>query len=368
MFFYEKESILYSYYGSLRHESERMRKEAGGCSGDDGNAEKTTSEEKIIVNAEDYVTLPEYKAIEVEVEPIHITDEDISRYITDNMLDSYIIKDRPVQIGDIANIDYIGKKDGVAFEGGTAEGYDLTIGSGQFIEGFEEGLVGVNAGETLDLHLTFPEEYRNEELAGEEVVFTVTVNEIKGTTDYDSLTVEQLQSMDIAYDTKEDLWEAGKKAYEEYAENNHKLDIQAAVFEKVAESATFAELPQELIDEKAKKYNDYMENMCKQYFGCTLEEYVTSSNQTMEEYNTQVNQMAEEEAKQEILFDAIAKNESMELSEEEVMKKAQEMAEQYNYDSAEAFLELVGKEDFKLSILQQNVVEFLADNAIVKEK
>lgn len=330
--------------------------------------EQSSDADKVVVDAEQYVTLPDYKAIEVEVAASSITDEDISTYITENMLTSYIITDRPVQLGDIANIDYIGKKDGVAFDGGTAEGYDLTIGSGQFISGFEDGLIGVSTGETVDLNLTFPKQYQSEELAGQDVVFTVTVNAIKGKTDFEKLTVEQLISMDIGFETKEDLWEAGKKAYAEQEEENHKLDIQNAVYEKLLEETTFAELPQELVDQKVKEYNDYMENMCQQYFGCSLETYVTSSNQSMDEYNEQVKEMAEQEAKQELLFDLIAKNEAIEVTDEDLMEKAQEMAEQYNYGSAEAFLELIGKEEFRLSILQQNVVEFLGENAVVNEK
>ena len=130
-----------------------------------------------------YVTLGEYKGMNITIPKTEVTDEDVDSYI-DYLLsanESYVdITDRDVaQNGDVANIDYEGKKDGVAFDGGTAQGYDLNLGSGVFIDGFEDGVVGMKVGETKDLTLTFPDNYANEDLAGAEVVFTVTLNSIK---------------------------------------------------------------------------------------------------------------------------------------------------------------------------------------------
>ena len=135
------------------------------------------------INADEYVTLGDYKGLEVVSNVVTITDADVDAYIeymlsmSGGALEEVTDRD-VVENGDVANIDYIGKKDGVAFDGGTAEGYDLGIGTGTFIPGFEEGLVGVKKGETVDLNLTFPENYSAADLAGAEVVFTVTVNGI----------------------------------------------------------------------------------------------------------------------------------------------------------------------------------------------
>jgi trigger factor len=132
----------------------------------------------------DYVTLGEYKGLNVSLEEMKVTDEDVEDEIAYNMRLSEIyesLEEGTVHDGDVANIDYEGKLDGEAFDGGTAKGYDLEIGSGTFIDGFEDGLIGVAVGDTVDLTLTFPENYSNEDLAGQETVFTVTVNEIKRT-------------------------------------------------------------------------------------------------------------------------------------------------------------------------------------------
>ena len=334
---------------------------------EESTEEAAESSENITVDASEYVTLPQYKGIEVSIPMVSVMDEDISDYITENMLTSYEVTDRAVQLGDIVNIDYIGKDNGVAFDGGTAEGYDLTIGSGQFIDGFEEGLIGAATGEILDLNLTFPENY-HADLAGKDVVFTVTVNAIKAKTDYESLTVEQLISMNIGFETKEDLWEAGKKAYEEKLEENRKIDIQNALYDKLMAETSFAELPQDLVDAKIADYNDYMRNMCQQYYGCTLEDYITSTNKTQEQYDAEVKQMMEDNVKEELLIDAIAQAESIEVSEEDILQKAQELAEQYQYPSAEELLKTVGEEEFRRILVRENTVTFLRENAVVTEE
>ena len=152
-----------------------------------------------------YVTLNDYKNMKVSVYKPEPTDEDIEQYINSQLLNGYIT-DRAVQNGDVANIDYEGKKDGVAFAGGTDKGYDLAIGSGSFIPGFEEQLVGVMPGETVDLDLTFPENYPEPTLAGQPVVFTVTVNGIAETMEYDKITDADLARLGLSYENKEALW------------------------------------------------------------------------------------------------------------------------------------------------------------------
>ena len=139
----------------------------GGCAGSKGAL------------SNDNITIKKYKGLEVDkVETIAVTDEDVEMSIQsdlETLATKTDIKDRPAQLGDIAIIDFEGKKDGVAFEGGAGTDYELELGSGQFIDGFEDGVVGHNIGETFDLDLTFPENYSSEELAGQAVVFTVTL-------------------------------------------------------------------------------------------------------------------------------------------------------------------------------------------------
>ena len=123
------------------------------------------------LEVDEYVTLADYKEMTVQAAKTEVTDEVIENYINGNMLTTYPVTDRAVEDGDLVTIDFVGKKDGEPFENGSSEGYQLKIGSNSFIDGFEEGLIGVMPGDTVDLDLTFPENYKNEELAGQAVVF-----------------------------------------------------------------------------------------------------------------------------------------------------------------------------------------------------
>lgn len=225
---------------------------------------------------EDYVTLPEYASMTVQAEKPEVTDEVIENYINRNILTAYPVTDRAVAQGDAVTIDYVGKKDGVAFDGGTAEGYVLNIGSGNFIEGFEDGLIGVMPGETVDLNLTFPENYHAEELAGADVVFTVTVHDIQESTDYENVTQEQLALMENGYKSKEDIWENAEKEVEESAEATYQSNITDAIIEKLMEESTFTSVPEYLVEEELQNYNTYMETICMNYYGCDVETFVTS--------------------------------------------------------------------------------------------
>ena len=148
----------------------------GGCGG-----KYTTLEE---LNTDKYVTLGEYKGLEISVPVMEVTDDYIDNYIgfilSSQSQWEVVSEDRPAKMGDMVNIDYVGKIDGEAFAGGTDQGYDLQLGSGAFIPGFEEGLVGAVKGETRDVTLTFPDPYlNNPDMSGAEAVFTVTINEMK---------------------------------------------------------------------------------------------------------------------------------------------------------------------------------------------
>ena len=196
------------------------------------------------LETDDYVTLPDYASMTVQAEKPEVTDEAIEKYINRNILTSYSVTDRAVAEGDAVTIDYVGKKDDVAFEGGTDEGYVLNIGSHTFIDGFEEGLIGVMPGETVDLNLTFPEDYVKEELAGADVVFTVTVQDIQESTDYKNVTKEQLALMGIEYTSKEDIWEDAKKSVEENSQATYEANIQNAILEKLLTDSKFTSVPE----------------------------------------------------------------------------------------------------------------------------
>lgn len=319
------------------------------------------------METDEYVTLPEYASMTVQAVKPDVTDARIESYINANILTTYAVTDRAVAAGDAVKIDYVGKKDGVAFEGGTAEDYVLNIGSGTFIEGFEDGLIGVMPGETVDLPLTFPEDYHAAELAGAEVVFTVTVHEIQKSTDYASVTPELLTLMGSSYTSKEDIWADATKRVEENAQASYESNIANAIMEKLLEQSSFTSVPQHLIDEEVQNYNIYMEALCMDYYGVDVETFVTTFyGITMEEYNTQMKQMCEDTVKQYLIMEAVARAEGVEVTEEMMNEKAAEEAAEYQYESAEALIEEVGRTTYRMYILQDMVMDKLLDKVSVE--
>ena len=282
------------------------------------------------INPSDYITLGEYKGLTVEVAPASVTDEDVDGYIN-NLIEANPAKteitDRPIQKGDIANIDYEGKyaDTGVAFEGGTAQGFDLDIGSGMFIPGFEDGLVGVNLGDTVDLDLTFPEEYGSKDLAGKKVVFTVKVNKIseksKEPTDEwaAGLGMEGVTNL-------EQLKETSKKQLTEEAEATHKADVESAVIDKVIEISEYKDFPQEVLNYYLIQENQQLENYAQMYtaYGqpTTASDIVRMMMQNtapdQSDPDAFLKNMVNEVAQQFITFAAIAKNENLAISDEDV--------------------------------------------------
>lgn len=315
-----------------------------------------------------YVTLGDYKKMKVTAVRPKVDEDGIEDYINSRLLVG-TITNRPVKKGDIADIDYVGKKDGVAFEGGTASGYKLSIGSGGFIPGFEDGLIGVETGETVDLNLTFPDNYRNAEMAGQEVVFTVTVNSIEGSAEYATVTPEEMADMGLPYKTKEEVWEAGKHAMEENAEETYKANARSAVVRKVVEESTVQSIPEYLIEEEAQNYNRYIASLAKSMYNMDLETFVTSAyGVTMEQYNSEMNEMFTDTVKQYLVMEAVARAEKMEITEEMIAKEADEEAAEYGYASGEALIDDVGFATYRMSMVQNMVIERLMEVASVEEE
>lgn len=313
------------------------------------------------LDVEEYITLADYKNMSVGAVRPAVDDESITQYINSELLVG-TITDRAVQEGDVADIDFVGRKDGVAFEGGTAAGFKLTIGSGRFIAGFEDGLVGVMPGETVDLNLTFPETYQqNPELAGQEVVFTVTVNGIDVSAEYETVTPEEMKAMGLSYKTKEEVWEAGKKAVEQKAEETFEANAKSAVVQQLVAESTAKSIPEYLVEEERQNYNRYMESIAAMY-GTDLETFVTAiAGLTQEEYDSQTKEMCTEIVKQYLVMEAVARAEGVEVTDEMIHKRADEEAVEYGYDSGDALIDEVGFTTYRMSIVQEQVMERLMD-------
>lgn len=320
------------------------------------------------LDIEKYVTLADYKNMEVSVAKPAADDESIEAYINSTLLVGNITN-RAVREGDVADIDYVGKKDDIAFQGGTASGYKLGIGSGSFIPGFEDGLVGVMPGETVDLNLAFPENYGNAELAGQEVVFTVTVNGIQGSAEYATVTEDEMKDMGLAYKTKEEVWEAGKKTVEENAAEIFASNSRNAIVQKLVEESDVQSIPEYLIEEEAQNYNNYMDATAQSMYNMSLEEFVANAyGMTMEQYNEELMEMCSDMVKQYLVMEAAARAEGIEVTDGLIHETADGEAAEYGYASGDALIEEVGFATYRMSIVQNKVIERLMEIVDVQEE
>lgn len=333
----------------------------GGCGNKDTSGLVYTTDFK----AEDYVDLGEYKGVEIEVASPEVSDDAMKTYIK-SAFSNYAepVSGRSVEMGDITNIDYEGKLDGVAFEGGTAKGAELVIGSGRFIPGFEDGVVGMEIGQTKDIDLAFPDPYAsNPDLAGKDVVFTVTVNGISAPHITDEL-VEGLGLTDCS--TVEE--------YEKYVYDNLMAQAQADFEEQkmdeavvaVEESSSFKEPPDGMVN----RLNENLTNTLTSYaqmYGMELQQYISYAyGSGVENYEEFLLEQARFTAQRYIMLAAIADKEGILVTEEELEEDFAKMAERYKYESVEAYKAEIDVDAYKEFQLIQKVREFLGENAVVK--
>ena len=318
------------------------------------------------LDIEEYVTLNDYANMTIEVAKSEVTDDDIKNIIDSELM--YATKGK-VKTGDTVNIDYVGKKDGVAFAGGTASGYELEIGSGTFIDGFEDGLIGVSVGDTVDLNLTFPENYGSAELAGKDVVFTVTVNSILLNGGYDSLTDEDIKNYGMAYADKDELWAAGEKLANERAEAAYDASVRSSAVSNVMEQSTVNSIPEYLVEEEAQNYFNYMTELCQSVYDIDLEGYVTMYyGMEMDDFNSEVMDMSREAVKGYLVYEAIARAEGINVTQQEIEKRADEEAAEYGYSSGSELIDEVGFTTYRMYIVQGLVSDRLSELVKVEEK
>lgn len=318
--------------------------------------------------AKDFVKLGDYKGIEVQVEEPEITDDYLDGYIDYLLMNNPVstpVTDRSVEMGDTANIDYEGKLDGVAFAGGTAQGYDLTIGSGRFIEGFEDGVVGMEIGETKDINLTFPDPYDpNPDLSGKGVVFTVTVNSIS-LQEAPELSDEYVESLGIEdCSTVEDYRNYTYDKLMEQAKETFEGDKKDAVLAAVEKNTVFDDMPEGMVDRLKDMLTSSMEGYAGLY-GMDVGEYAANVYGCRpEEYEDVILEQAQQSARIYVMMSAIADKEKITVTDKEMEETLTEEARQYGA-SLEEFTEGLDKEGYREYLLFEKVTDFLAENAIV---
>lgn len=296
-----------------------------------------------------HVTLGEYKGITVTA-PV-VTDEDLETRLAQMFRDT-------VENGDTVNIDFEGLKDGVAFEGGTASGQSLTIGSGSFIEGFEEGLVGAKVGETVNLDLTFPDPYTNNpDLAGQDVVFVVTVNSINGVSAAE-LTEEYVTANTEFANIEE--YRASVRETLQQEKNNEKL---SSVWASVKENATINSYPEEEVKSYASEMNSYYLQMAAGN-GLDLATLLSFYGMSEEDFATDCQTYGEQVMEEYMILSEIAKVEGITVSDEDYRAELDE-AIQTSGQTEEALLEYYGGEEaLRETFLFNKVLEFLAEQAV----
>lgn len=340
---------------------------ASAEAGENAAEESTTGEAEVSkINANDYVTLGDYKNLEITLAAPTV-DETVLASQLQATYEGYVtaenggITDRAVADGDTVVIDYEGKKDGVAFNGGTASGQTLGIGSGAFIDGFEEGLIGVMPGETVDLNLTFPEGYQNTELAGQDVVFTVTVHYIIPTEMEDAV----VANMGIVGVTN--VEELEQYVYDDLyaeAEANYQTELEYLIMEALVADCTYAELPADKIAEYEQNVRDNLD-LNASYYGldaATLVLYFYGR----EDFDVFVAENATVALQQELAVEVLAEQEGLTISDEELDELLLETAKSYGYSTIE---ELIGEDDhssYRSYFLYNKVMEYLKENVTVK--
>lgn len=321
-------------------------------------------EMKMKVTVYPEVKLGDYKGLKATMLPTEATDEDVDKEI-ENMRDRnsrlVTVEDREAQMGDTAEIDFEGFVDGVAFEGGKGENFDLKLGSGQFIPGFEDQLVGKSIGDEVDVNVTFPKEYHEEKLKGKPALFKVKINGIK---------VQELPELDdefakdvSEFDTFDEFKADLTKKLKESNKEKSKKELEEKILETICNN-TEIDIPEEMFDNAV---NGQLREFAMQlrYQGIDLEQYAKYTGVTVDGLKAQMRPEAEKSVKRSLVLEKIAKVENIQVSEEEIDDELAKIAENNKMDIEEV-KKYVNRDDIKENKLVENTIKFVVDNAKVK--
>lgn len=321
-----------------------------------------TLEVKFTFITDPEVTLGEYTNLKVKKEKAKVTKEEVDNSIKE-LLNEYaevVVKEGNVESGDIAIIDFAGYKDGVAFEGGTSENYSLTIGSNTFIPGFEDAVIGMAKGEEKDIELTFPEDYMQEDLKGQKVVFKVKVNEIK-TRKIPELNKEFFEDLNMEGITdKESLEKDIKEELTHRKEHELEHAYEDACLDKAANNMKIEILPELIDDEAHQMYHEFMDRMKRQ--GIPEELYLKYTNSKEEDLIEKMKDEAKKRIQYRYLLREIIKKENIKITDKEAKEKIKEIAKQYNVTEEEILKEVGTLEAMKMDLAFQKAVELVKAN------
>lgn len=310
----------------------------------------------------EYVKIAQYKDVEIgEVsKPEEITDSDID-YAVSAKLQEYPLTDKKLQVkkGDVAIIDYVGKMDGKEFDGGSAQNTPLEIGSGTFIPGFEESVIDHHIGETFDWNGKFPDQYSSEDLAGKDVVFTITVNGI-----VPELTDDLVKEISETAKSVEEYRKELKEQLTKSREENYQSSLGEAAWNVVVTAAEVKKYPEDELSEKTEKIISQYKNVAETS-GITYEEYIKQqTGLSVDDFKVQLENVVKENMKQTLVAKAIADKENMTLNDEEYKAKLDELAVRYNFGSAEEIEALASEDELREMIITEMVMEWLGQHCV----
>ena len=339
---------------------------ASDAAGTNAAAESQTAESQEPLTrgeykAPDYCTIEEYKGLKFAEADIKASDDEVQNEIDQLLANAQetkeITEDRAVKEGDVVNIDYTGYVDGETFDGGSASGSDLQIGSGRFIDGFEDGLIGHKKGEEVSLNLTFPENY-SEELAGKDVVFEVKINKIQEYTTPEY--TDEFVAANTSYDTKAD--------YEQYVRDGiRENNLTSALADKLMANAAFAdEYPESLNEYYRQTYVNYYNSVLQSAYGITLDEYLDTVQEDLETFLTEeVGADIEQAIQEDLILSAVAEQEGIRAEGDDYDAFLQEQADQYSMDKDE-LLKTYGEDTLEYAYISKQAYQLIYDSVVVE--
>lgn len=312
------------------------------------------------------VKLGAYKDLEVSVEASkEVTDEEVDAKLESERknLSELVVKEGAAENGDTVVIDFVGSVDGVEFDGGKGENHSLELGSGQFIPGFEDQLVGAKAGDEVEVKVTFPEDYQAADLAGKAAVFVTKVNEVKAK-EVPALDDELAKDLDDEVETLDELKAKYRKELEAAKEIAFDDAVEGAALDLAVENAEIVELPAEMVeDEVHRAMNEFMGNMQRQ--GISPEMYFQITGTTQEDLHKQYEADADKRVKTNLVIEAVAAAEGFDATEEEIQKEINDLAAEYNMEVSQVSA-LLSPEMLKHDITMKKAVEVITSTAKVK--
>jgi trigger factor len=312
------------------------------------------------------VELGEYKGLKVKKESAEVTDEDINQKLEkgrNDLLELVLKEDEAAVLGDITVIDFDGSIDGAPFEGGKRENYSLELGSGQFIPGFEDQLVGHKAGEEVNVRVTFPEDYQLRDLVGKEALFVTKIHEVKSKK-LPELDDDFAKDVDEEVETLDELKTKYRKQLEETKAEKTKIQFEDDVVNKAIENAKIVELPEEMVHEQAQRLMEHFFNEMKQK-GIDPDTYYRITNTTSKDLHKKYKVEANEHVRMNLVFEAIIVAEKLEVTDEDIQKELNELAKQYK-TPAEKLKSVLPQDTVEHDIKMKKAFDLVVSSAIVE--